>query len=81
MGAVMMMKLRLRQLREEMGLTQKQVAQYLMYAQSTYSKYEREERSLPMSAAVKLADLYHTSIDYLAGRRDNREPYSKSRRK
>ena len=81
METVMNMKLRLRQLREENSLTQKQVAQYLMCDQSTYSKYEREQQSLPISAAIKLADLYRTSMDYLAGRRNVREPYPKSRRK
>ena len=39
-----------------------------MCDQSLYSKYERGERALPLELAVKLADLYNVSLDYLVGR-------------
>lgn len=61
------MQLRIRDLREDHDLTQKQVADYLLCDQSLYSKYERCERALPLEAAVRLALLYHTSVDYLVG--------------
>lgn len=64
----MFMKTRIRDLREDRDLTQKQIADYLMCDQSLYSKYEREERALPLEIAVKLADFYQTSVDYLIGR-------------
>lgn len=67
---VIKMKLRIRDLREDADLTQKQIAEYLMCDQSLYSKYEREERVLPLEVAKKLADFYKVSIDYLVGRTD-----------
>lgn len=74
---VINMRLRIRDLREDGDLTQKQVAEYLMCDQSLYSKYEREERVLPLEAAIKLAQFYHTSVDYLVGLTNNRTPYNK----
>ena len=61
------MKLRLRQLRESRGLTQAAVAEALLCDQSLYSKYERGLRALPLEAAVRLAQYYRVSLDYLAG--------------
>ena len=62
------MTLRLRNLREDADLTQKQVSEILLCDQSLSSKYERGERELPLSLAIKLADFYHVSLDYLTGR-------------
>jgi len=70
------MRLRIRDLREDADLTQREVAEYLMCDQSLYSKYEREERVLPLDAAVRLAQFYKTSVDYLVGLTQNRKPYS-----
>ena len=67
------MKLRIRDLREDADYTQSRVAGYLHCDQSQYSKYERGERPLPLDFAVKLADLYGVSVDYLLGRTDRRE--------
>ena len=61
------MKLRIRDLREDKDLKQKEVADYLMCDQSLYSKYERGERPLPLEYAAKLADYYQVSVDYLLG--------------
>ena len=61
------MKLRIRQLRETRGLTQANVADELMCDQSLYSKYERGVRPLPLESAVRLAEYYGVSLDYLAG--------------
>lgn len=69
---VMQMELRIRDLREDADLTQKQVADYLLCDQSLYSKYERGVRMLPLDLAVRLADLYKVSLDYLVGRADKR---------
>lgn len=65
------MRLRIRDLREDNDYTQKYVAKYLVCDQSLYSKYERGERPVPLEIMVKLAKLYNTSIDYLAGLTDN----------
>ena len=66
--SVMIMKLRIKDLREDKDLTQKQVADFLICDQSLYSKYERGERPLPLEYADKLADFYGVSVDYLLGR-------------
>lgn len=71
------MKLRIRDLREDRDLKQKQVADYLLCDQSLYSKYERGERPLPLEYADKLADFYQVSVDYLLGRTAIKTPYSK----
>lgn len=68
----MCMNLRIRDLREDADLTQKQVAQVLLCDQSLYSKYERGERALPLELAVRLADFYGVSLDYLVGRSDKK---------
>lgn len=66
------MKLRIRDLREDHDLTQEKVAQYLLCDQSLYSKYERGERPLPLESAVRLAQYYHVSLDYLVGLTDQK---------
>lgn len=71
------MKLRIRDLREDRDMKQKEVAAYLMCDQSLYSKYEREERPLPLELAVKLAEYYKVSLDYLVGMTDQSEQYPK----
>ena len=73
--AVMIMKLRIRDLREDSDLKQRQIAELLNCDQSLYSKYEREERVLPLEYADKLADFYGVSVDYLLGRTDVKTPY------
>lgn len=65
------MKLRIRNLREDNDLTQKQIAGILLCDQSLYSKYERGEREIPLSLVIALADYYNVSVDYLVGRTDN----------
>lgn len=69
----MIMKLRIRDLREDNDLTQKQVSKMLMCDQSLYSKYERGEREIPLNILIKLADFYKTNLDYFIYRTDNQE--------
>ena len=71
------MKLRIRDLREDNDLKQKEIADYLMCDQSLYSKYERGERPLPLEYADKLANYYHVSVDYLLSRTNIKTPYPK----
>ncbi|MEL7569813.1 MAG: helix-turn-helix transcriptional regulator [Eubacteriaceae bacterium] len=73
------MRLKIRDIREDQDLTQKQVAQYLQCDQSLYSKYEREERDVPLHIMIKLAVFYNTSVDYLAGLTDEKRPYKRIR--
>ena len=72
---VMKMRLRIRDLREDHDLKQKEIADFLMCNQSLYSKYERMERPLPLELADKLADYYGVSVDYLLGRTNKKDPY------
>ena len=71
------MQLRIRDLREDADLTQSEVAQYLMCDQSLYSKYERGERALPLDAAIKLAQFYEPSVDFLVGLTNVTKPYAR----
>ena len=67
------MRLRIRDMREDNDLTQKQISEILNCDQSLYSKYERGEREIPLASVIKLADYYNTSIDYIVGRSDKPE--------
>lgn len=80
MALVIEMYLRIRDLREDADLTQKQVAEYLHSNQSNYSKIERGLLELSLEDAVKLAEFYKTSVDYLVGLTDVKDPYPKARR-
>lgn len=66
---------RIRNLREDKDLTQETIAAYLNVSQRTYSRYENGERSIPTETLIKLADYHNTSVDYLLGRTDIKEPY------
>ena len=71
------MKLRIKDLREDHDLTQKEVAAYLHIKQNTYSQYENCKHQLPLEALVGLAMLYNTSTDYILGLTDEQKPYPK----
>lgn len=58
---------RLRDLREDHDLTQKDVAKYLGIQQTTYSKYELGKINIPLDLLINLANLYHVSVDYILG--------------
>ena len=66
---------RIRNLRIDRGLTQKQVAEYLNIKQNTYSQYEIGVLNYPVDVVVKLADYYNVSTDYLLGRTTIKDPY------
>ena len=67
--------MRIRDLREDNDLTQKQVAEFLHIKQNTYSQYENGHRQLPIEFLILLAQFYKTSTDYLLGLTDNPHPY------
>jgi len=69
--------MRLRQLRKENNMTQRQIADYLRIRQNTYSQYETGCRQIPINALIALAELYHTSTDYLLGLTARKRPYPK----
>ncbi len=71
------MKTRIKDLREDNDLTQKQLSKLLNISQVAYSYYELNKRNIPIELLVKLADFYNTSIDYLLYRTDDMTPYKK----
>ncbi len=66
---------RLRDLREDRDLKQKQLAELLQVHQTTYSDYELGNLNIPVATLHILADYYNVSIDYLLGRTNRKEPY------
>lgn len=68
---------RLRDLREDRDLKQKDIAELLQVHQSTYSDYELGELNIPVAVLHKLADFYGVSVDYLLGRTGEKRPYPK----
>jgi transcriptional regulator with XRE-family HTH domain len=58
---------RLKDLREDHDLSQQQVADYLAMKQPQYSRYERGLRNIPTDVLIRLAQLYHTSTNYILG--------------
>ena len=62
---------RLRELREDHDLTQRQLASILGLTQPQYFRYEQGYRDLPTDILIKLADLYNTSTDYILERTKN----------
>ena len=69
---------RLKEIREDHDLYQKDIASILGVTQQQYNKYELGIYSIPLEKINILADYYKTSIDYLTYRTDERKPYNKS---
>lgn len=65
----------IRNLRIDNGYTQKQIGEYLGISQNTYSQYEVGVLKYPVDVLIKLAELYHVSLDYLVGRTSQKDPY------
>ena len=66
---------RLKDLREDKDLMQKEVASILGIDQRVYSNYETGKREIPTRFVVILADYYNTTTDYILGRTNNPKPY------
>ena len=62
---------KIRDLREDHDLKQRELAAYLNCSQKTYSNYELGQRDIPTDILIRLADFYHVSIDYLLGQTSN----------
>ncbi len=58
---------RIRDLREDADLSQRQLAEILQMHKTTYARYESGEREIPLNIAILLAKYYRVSLDYLAG--------------
>lgn len=68
---------RIRDLREDHDLTQKQIGQILNMSQTGYSQYEIGKNDIPTKILIALANYYNTSVDYLLGLTDDPKPYSR----
>lgn len=66
---------RIKDLREDMDLTQSRLAARLNVSQRSYSYYENGKRVISPDLLVRLAQFYGTSVDYILGLTDNPEPY------
>ena len=69
---------RIRDMREDRDLFQKDIAEYLQCTQVSYSYYELGKRDIPTDVLIKLAAFYETSTDYLLGITDIRKPYPRA---
>ena len=67
--------MRLKDIREDRDITQKEIADYLHIRQNTYSQYENGKRQIPVDVVIALAKYYHVTTDYLLGVSDIPNPY------
>lgn len=70
---------RIRNLREDLDITQSQIGEYLHISQRSYAHYEAGTRDIPIEILIELADLYNVNLDYLVGRTNIKEklPFKK----
>lgn len=68
---------RIRDLREDKDLLQKDIADMLQCTQVCYSYYENGKRDIPTDVLIRLAAFYETSTDYLLGLTNIKKPYPK----
>lgn len=66
---------RIRELREERDLKQRELAEILYCSQRVYSNYECGDLDIPTEILIKLASFYNTSVDYILELTDNKHPY------
>lgn len=64
---------RIRDLREDHDLTQKELAKALNCSQQVYSNYELGQRDIPTDILIKLSRFYNVSVDYILGITDNQK--------
>lgn len=66
---------RLRQVRKERNLTQRQVAEAINTIEQNYQRYERGTQQPTLLTLIALADFFNISLDYLCGRSDDPTRY------
>ena len=77
LGVIKMLKIR--DIREDRDLTQKQISKLLNCTQQTYSRYETGEITIDIYNLIKLSKFYNTSTDYLLGLTDEIKPYPRKK--
>ena len=73
------MNLRIRDLREDKDLSQKDMSTILSMSQTGYSKYETGENDIPTAILIALARYHNTSVDYLLGLTNEKKPYPRAK--
>lgn len=68
---------RARNLREDLGLSQDEIALKLGISRATVNRYENDRYDLKLSYAIELAKIYNVSLDYLSGLTDEPRPLDK----
>ncbi|CDB31961.1 putative Xre family DNA-binding protein [Clostridium sp. CAG:575] len=68
---------RIRDLREDKDLSQKEIASILNMSQTGYSKYEVGTNDVPTKILIQLANFYNTSVDYILGLTNEIKPYKR----
>jgi transcriptional regulator with XRE-family HTH domain len=71
---------RIRDLREDRDLTQKQIGQLLNMSQTGYNQYEIGKNDVPTKILIELAKFYNTSIDYILELTDEQKPYPRTKK-
>ena len=69
--------MRLKEIREDKDIKQKEIAEFLHIKQNTYSQYENGQRQIPIDLLIQLSEFYNTSVDYLLGLTKIKERYPK----
>lgn len=69
---------RLRDLKEDSDLKQSNIAKIINVSENQYGRYERGENDIPLEKALILADFYNVSLDYIAGRTNDKKGFNKS---
>ncbi|MBE5934134.1 MAG: helix-turn-helix transcriptional regulator [Lachnospiraceae bacterium] len=64
---------RIRDLREDKDITQKEMGAILSCSQRVYSNYERGDLDIPTDILIKLANFHNVSVDYILNRTDIKE--------
>ena len=65
---------RIKDLREDRDITQKEIAEYLKITQQQYSLYEKGTRTMPIDLIIELAKFYNVTIDYITGLTNDPKP-------
>ena len=72
---------RIRNLREDRDWTQQQVAEMLHTSRTSYCACENGKTEIGLENLIRLAEIYHTSVDYLLGLTDEPKPYPRKKKK
>jgi len=66
---------RIRDLREDSDLSQRQISEIIHMHKTTYARYETGKREIPLNVAILLAKHYNVSLDYIAGLTNSKKSY------